>query len=120
MEDRFKRFVWLISVSAILIFGVSSIWSYYQSQTWQELVSDYHTNLTNSISKCELDPSSFHCNAANTYQVGFDSSVRSRDYYRDNLSISLIALISVPAISIILFFSIRWVITGKKPFFRKK
>ncbi len=122
MEKTLKRLTWLVSVTAFLVFG--SVATYYAIESnfaqervlyWTKMKSDSDneciTDNTNDITQClSREP---------VYYELFTSAVRLGIEASNLTGTFLVLTLTVPLTVWYLFFSFRWVLTGRKPWQRE-
>ena len=119
MEDQLHRLTLLVAIAAFLVFGGASAYSFYQAHSYQTAVNYWADSWNRSIDKCEKNRQSSFCESIERKQNEFDSAVNIRDRHREKAKMFLTATIAIPVLSFILFFGLRWVITGRLPQLRR-
>ncbi len=112
-EIIFFRLLLLTMLSSVVMSGSYALYAYKKSQTWEVFVSNDHEKLNKADIACEKDRSSFTCEMGKIWKESFDSSVENRDYFSSRAEIFGHLIYLIPLVSIYLFYSFRWVITGK-------
>ena len=112
-EIIFFRLLLLTIFSSVVMSGSYALYAYTQSKEWQVFVSNSYEKLNKADIACEKDRSSFTCEMGKTWQERFDSSVENRDYFIGRAETFAHLTYLIPLVSIYLFYSFRWVITGK-------
>jgi len=119
MEDIFHRLTIFIAIVALLGFGGASVYSFYRAHSAQDIVTMLYGWKNESVAKCEEDRKSVDCGFISKYNKWFDEAVVERNQYTEKAQSFLTASITIPVVSFLLFFGLRWVITGRLPEFRK-
>jgi hypothetical protein len=113
MDDRIKRLCILLAAAAFVAFGGAALFSTYRASSYQDAVTIWYQNLNRAIAECEADRESIYCEAIPSNRNYFNESVAERNNWSALAEKLSIASFVVPALIVFLFFSARWVLTGR-------
>ena len=112
----FRLSVFLV-LASIVCFGAYTAYGVYGATDYQSSVQSTYTQLKESKAECKDNPKSTSCEFVSYWQESFDKSVKARNDYQEKARIGILLSLAVPITVIILFYSLRWILTGKfRPF----
>lgn len=127
MEKKLKRLTWLVSVAAFVIFAFMTVNYVNEASSGKWLLDHAHKQLGEARKECfEVKLSNSFGpmpeNGPCSFVAGFDerSKVAAGDWHASLRKESdfFKLMLSVPMAVWFLFFSLRWVLTGRKPWQR--
>jgi len=107
------RLMLLIVVGSALGFGCSWVYSANQANDWQVLVSSAFKKMNQAEAACEKNRASTSCGFYEIWKESFDGAVKSRDQLRERANLFALLVLIIPVISLVLFYSLRWALTGR-------
>lgn len=113
MNNQIKRLCVLLAATAFLGLGSAALYSVYKVSSWQGAVTIWYQNMNEAYAKCESDRKSIYCESIPSSRKEFNESVVARDGWRESAEWFGIACFAVPIFIGFLFFSFRWVKTGR-------
>lgn len=115
------RFMILLILASLVGFGSGWLYKTKQAHGWQEVVSSSHARMNETAAKCETErDATSSCDFFKIFRENFDHSVKGRDEAKRLANLLFALMYILPLTAIALFYSLRWVFTGKlKPVFPK-
>jgi hypothetical protein len=112
-EDKLRRLAILIALASAIGFGGASAYSFYMVHRAQESVEIWLSLLSKATSQCSTYREPAYCEGVEDTRKDFHSAVAWRDTHSERTEIFLTAAIAIPVLSFLLFFGLRWVLTGR-------
>lgn len=117
-EDTLVRLSWVVSVTALVVFGSLSAYYYKQSSSAHEAVRTYINMQRDASEACTQDE--VRCPMVKTIErLIVDSEQRRNEADRRGIPFFVLTL-AAPLTVWFLFFSSRWILTGRKPWQRQR
>lgn len=114
LELVFYRLMIVVVVAFALGFG--SVWAYQtkQANDWQSLVTMEHEHMKEMAADCEKEGNRMSaCEFYASSKVRFESAVQERDAATESAALFGMLAVAVPLLVALLFYSLRWSVTGK-------
>jgi len=103
----------LVVIGSLLWFGGDWAYSEKQVSDWQSLVFSSSKSMRQSQADCKKNRDSTSCEFTGIWKESFDRAVGGRDKEREKADLFALLVYLVPAIALILFYSLCWVLTGR-------
>ncbi len=120
MEKTLKRFTWLVSVTALVVFGSLATFNVIASNSANDEVQLLVKLQFDAGSACHKDET--QCQFVESAQAQLDKVIAAGKYgveLADLAGTFFVLTLTAPLTVWFLFFSFRWVLTGRKPWQRE-
>lgn len=116
MEDKLRRLAVLVAALTLLGFGGASLYSYYRAQVAQAAWIEASDQFSNLIIRCENDPDLLSCRDSGSKELRREwmaAAANEQQHQLENAESFLMASLAIPGLILVIFFGVRWIITGK-------